>query len=510
VTRPSQEPRGCNLAADLFAAQHAAGRGRLAAVVDEEGAWSYDDLAGRAAAAAGALREAGVRRRERVLIALPGGRDWAAAFLGALWAGAVAVPVDPAIPVATAEAVVEDVTPVAVVSEDDSPWCGRRPLSPAALAAGGEVAPAPRSRDDLAFLVMSSGSTGRPKGVQHVHGAALAQVRGCLRGALGAGPADRCHAAAAPWTALGLFIGLLRPLGAGATAVLTRRRPGPRATLNVLADQEVTVAAAVPALWDQIAAFMERNPEAGRRPWSLRAAVASGDVLAPAVAQRAGAAIGVDLLDGLGAAECGDIVLLGRAGAAGRPVPGVEVRVVSDSGRAGRRGEPGRLAVRAPTCATGYWRRPEPSRDLCAGDWIHLGDRAVREAGGLRWVGRADDLLKVDGTWVSPAAVEACLATHPAVAEAAVVGRAAPSGARRPVAFVVPAGGPGLDAPTASALVRHVARALGRASCPATVSAVAALPRLPSGKLDRRRLLAPAAPGAAAAEHAGAAAAAVG
>jgi 4-hydroxybenzoate adenylyltransferase len=160
------------------------------------------------------------------------------------------------------------------------------------------------------------------------------------------------------------------------------------------------------------------------------------------------------------------------ADADGRPVPP---------------GEPGRLWIRSPSNTTGYWRRPDETRDLVHGPWLRMGDVLVERDGAYRHLGRSDDLFKVDARWVSPAEVEACLLTHPAVDQAAVAGMPADDGLVRPAAFIVPVAGADPEG-LGEVLRRHVARALEPYKAPQTIILREDLPRLPSGKLDRRSL----------------------
>ena len=151
-------------------------------------------------------------------------------------------------------------------------------------------------------------------------------------------------------------------------------------------------------------------------------------------------------------------------------------------------GRPARLWIRSDSNTTGYWRRVAETREVVFGPWLRMGDVLAETDGVYRHLGRADDLFKVDARWVSPVEVEAALLDHGAVAEVAVVGRPDDDGLLRPAAFVVltPEADPGDD--LAAALRRHVARALAPHTAPQTVTVVDELPRLPSGKLDRRRL----------------------
>ena len=346
--------------------------------------------------------------------------------------------------------------------------------------------------EDLAYLVYSSGSTGRPKGAMHAHRDLRAGIETYAAEVLALGPGDRCHSTARLFTSLGFGNGFFRVLGRGATAVLSGVLPTPRAVLATVEREGVTVLTGVPTFWSQLARFLERHPGPGALA-SVRLAVSSGDSLPPAVAARLRAVAGLDLIQGLGCSECSNVVISTRPGepgeeTLGRAVAGVEIRLADDEGREVEPGTPGRLWIRSDSNTTGYWRRVAETREVVFGPWLRMGD-VLAETGGLyRHLGRADDLFKVDARWVSPVEVEAVLLDHGAVAEAAVVGRPGADGLLRPAAFVVLAPEAEERGDLAAALRRHVARALAPHSAPQTVTVVDALPRLPSGKLDRRRL----------------------
>ena len=171
-----------NLADALVERHRRLGRGAAPAVLDDDGALTFDELSDASARAAGALRARGVRRGDRVVVLLPDGRRSVQALLGAVRLGAVAVPLDPATPPDRLAAVLRDCAPATVV--DDGALDGGR--EPVADVGAGEIA----------LLVYTSGTTGRPKGVAHVHGAAAAGGPSFLRDLAGVGPGDRCHAAA--------------------------------------------------------------------------------------------------------------------------------------------------------------------------------------------------------------------------------------------------------------------------------------------------------------------------
>jgi acyl-coenzyme A synthetase/AMP-(fatty) acid ligase len=328
----------------------------------------------------------------------------------------------------------------------------------------------------------------------HAHGDMRTGIETYAAEILGLGPEDRCHSMARLFTSLGFGNGFFRVIGSGATAVLSAPRPSPRGVLETVARERVTVLSAVPTFWLQLARFLERHPDPDALA-TVRLAVSSGDSLPGAVAARLREATGVELIEGLGCSECSNIVISTRPGepfrpgVLGRPVDGVEVKLADDDGAPVAQGEPGRLWIRSDSNTSGYWHREEETRELVRGDWIAMGDTLMEDGDGtLRHLGRSDDLFKVDARWVSPPQVEGALIGHAAVADAAVVGRADDEGLTRTAAFVVLT--PGADAgdDLAEALRKHVAHELAPHMAPRTVTVVEELPRLPSGKLDRRAL----------------------
>jgi acyl-coenzyme A synthetase/AMP-(fatty) acid ligase len=456
--------------------RHLAGQGDAVAVVDDHGSWTFADLSGACDRAAAGLQRLGVRAGDRVVVALPDGRESAAALIGAMRIGAIAVPLDPEGPPAHRDAVVDDCVPRLVV--DNPGVLDGRTARPGAAGLP----------EDPALIVYTSGTTGRPKGVVHAHRTLSPAGPSFLRDVVGVGPGDRCHAAARTSTALGFFIGLARPLAAGATAVLSASRTSPRRTIDLVSEHGVTVLAAVPTLWAQIASVLRRDPDGARRLAALRTSLSSGDRLPAGLAEEM-AGLGCHLVDALGSSECGDVYLSesgdGRgAGVLGHTTPGIELRCGAGAAP---------LWVRTPCAALGYWRRPELTARLRRGAWTRTEDVVVRESCGYRLLGRSDDLFKVGGRLVSPLEIERALAEHPLIAEAAVVGTPQRGGLTRPAAFVVTAGGGRASAGLERELQRLVARRLAPDLAPGRVAVLQTLPRLAGGKLDRRALSAVAA-----------------
>ncbi len=458
------------------------------AIADDSGRWSFAELDAAAARAAGTLAGAGVTRGDRVAILLPDSRVWAAAFLGATRLGAVAVALNPDGPVADP---IDDSEPRVVVASEAADPGDLARIDPDGLLAGPEHPVTDVGADELAYLVYSSGSTGRPKAAMHSHGDLRAGIETYAAKVLRLTPADRCFSMARLFTSLGFGNGFFRVLGSGSTVVLRERQPGASEMASLIEREGVTVLSAVPTSWAQLGALARRRPEVSAALGALRAGVASGDALPPSVADAVRDASGLELMVGLGCSECSNIVIsteLGEpaAGTLGRSVPGVDIELRDEHDHPVSPGTPGRLWIRSDSNTSGYWRREELTADVVHGDWLRMGDMLEERGGRYVYVGRADDMFKVDGGWVSGTQVEAALLEHPGVAEVAVVSRPDARGLARTAAAIVLE--PGVEDAPADELRHLVSDAVGEHAIPRMVSVRAQLPRVASGKINRRAL----------------------
>jgi acyl-coenzyme A synthetase/AMP-(fatty) acid ligase len=222
----------------------------------------------------------------------------------------------------------------------------------------------------------------------------------------------------------------------------------------------------------------------------VRACVSAGERLPPEVYAAWRERFGVEILDGLGATETIFMVLSNRpgqsrAGTTGTPVPGTTVRILDAEGCAVPVDTPGVLHLRTPSASPAYWNRVDRSRATFLGEWLRTGDVLSRDGDGFyHHLGREDDLFKVAGMWVTPGEVESVLLSHPAVAEAAVVGARDAGGLVKPFAFVVASNG----APAERLIGELTALAAERLSPhqrPRHIAVVDALPRTATGKLQR-------------------------
>ena len=454
---------------------------------------TYREIASRAGRVRRGLLDAGLTPGDRLALCMHDGVDLCCAFLGALQAGVLPMPLNTLLtPSDYAYILADSGAAAAVVSPpladawrqagQDAVWRGHLwqdlPLGPASdprSAGHGARADAP------AFLLYSSGSTGRPKGVVHSHGNLLATADLFGEAVLALAEDDVVYSAAKLFFAYGLGNSLTFPLSAGATSVLQPERVTPEIVWRVLREHRVTVFCGVPTLFASLLASPDFPPGG---ELALRLCVSAGEPLPAEISRAWSARTGVEILDGVGSTEMLHIFLC-----QGRPVAGYEARLIGEAGGEAPPGELGELHVRGPSAALGYWNNREKTAATFAEGWVRTGDRFQRdEAGAYLFRGRADDMLKVSGIWVSPAEVEGVLIAHDAVLEAAVVGVADAHGLTKAKAFVVLR--PDIAAsPELSLDLQAFAKSrLAPHKYPRQIEFVAELPRTATGKIRRHVL----------------------
>ena len=502
-------------AADWFIDRHIReGRGERLAFIDPWRRLSYGDLHRETARFGAALAGAGLRQEQRVGLVLRDTCAFPIAFWGALRAGLVPVPINTLLPPAHIAALLADCRAALVVASPSlAPALTADPAAPrcivveeggegedaaeglARFLAGAPAAIAPPisvSPDETAFWLYSSGSTSAPKGTRHVHGSLRATYETYGRQVLGIAPDDLMFSAAKLFFAYGLGNAMTFPMAVGAAAVLLPGRPTPEAVFAVLSEHQPTIFGGVPTLYAAMLANPAIGPGAGSA--RLRRAISAGEPLPERIGREFARITGVDILDGIGSTEMLHIFISNRPeeirlGTTGRAVPGYDLKIVDAEDREVAVGEPGELLVRGASAAEGYWNQRARSRHTFIGEWTRTGDTYFRDALGFyHYCGRADDMLKVGGIWVSPAEVEAALVAHEAVLEAAVVGHPDPEGLIKPRAFIVLK--PGMTASPAllKTLQELVKERAGPWKYPRWIEVLDELPKTATGKIQRFKL----------------------
>ncbi len=511
-------PRDYNFAADVLQRNLDAGRANNPAYVDARGTTTYGQLADRVARFGAALRGLGIKREERVLMAMLDTIDWPTAFLGCLKAGIVAVPVNTLLTeddyrfmladsrakcLLVSEALFPKFEKLIKQSPDlehvivsgDNPQNldakGYRLFEDLIGADEPESFTAPTTADDIAFWLYTSGSTGKPKGAVHVH--ASLKLAADLYGTPVAGikESDMVYSVAKLFFAYGLGNAMTFSLSVGATTVLLADRPTPDGVAALLRKHPITVFYAVPTFY---AAFLNSPNAPQKSELKIRRCISAGEALPEEIARKWHERYGVEISDGLGTTEMLHIYLSNRPGATkygttGKAVPGYDIKLIGEDGNAVKQGEMGELYVRGPTAAVMYWNNREKSRSTFQGEWTRSGDKYIEDAEGYYiCCGRQDDMLKVSGMYVSPFEVEAALSSHPDVLEAAVVGWNDEQKLIKPKAFVV------LKQPDKAndALIRtlqeHVKQKLAPYKYPRWIEFRKELPKTATGKIQRFKL----------------------
>jgi len=523
------------------------GRGAKTAIECGDARITYEQLLENTNRAGNALLELGVRPEERVLLLLLDTPDFLYSFFGAIKIGAVPVPVNTLARHRDYEYMLNDSRArVVVVSEPLLPHLetiageklrylrqivvatdfmeGLSLQHPSLRTAGVENAPrndstapfpvrslknlmgaaspqleaAATSKDEAAFWLYSSGSTGPSKGCVHLHHDMVVCTEAYAKGILRMQESDRCFSVARLFFAYGLGNAGYYPLGCGATTILDPVRPTPATIFADIERYKPTLFFSVPT---NFAALLAHQREGGGDfdLQSVRFAISAGEALPAPLFHRFKERFGVEILDALGSTETLHMVIANgpsavKAGSSGKIIPGYEARLVDENGAEAATNEIGDLLVKSDATCAYYWNKHEKSKETFVGGWFRTGDKYYRDEDGYFWyAGRANDLFKVSGLWLSPAEVESVLIAHVAVREAAVVAREDKDGLVKPAAYVVleasaEVWGVAPREELARELRELVGQRIGGYKRPRWIEFVAEIPKTATGKLQRFKL----------------------
>ncbi len=454
---------------------------------------SYAELRQRVRQAAGAWQSRGLQLGQRVIVFAPDSIEWVVTYLGVIWAGGVAIGVNPRL-------AMTELAPILLESEVRFIWC--EPESAAALmpvlagmanapdlivsgseAAAVEVDAVLQSSEAAALWIGTSGTTGVSKGVIHAQRVAW-QPHVFASGVLGLCASDRLYASSKLFFAYALGNSLLAGLRAGATVILDREWPNPERVLAMVRQHQPTLVFCVPTLYSKMLQTGVA-PQLARQ--GIRHLVSAGEALPASVRQAWREATGLGIVSGYGTSETLSLMLYSvRDDGLLQPTPETQVRFLEGVDAAA----PQRIELASCSIALGYWQRATAQADGFHDGWYCPGDMFLRHADGqLEYAGRNDDLLKISGRWVSTLWVEQGLssAAGDSVAQLACVGVRTPEGLTAMALLVVAAAGQQVEA--AQRISTGIAE-LPTYRQPRWVHWVKSLPLTATGKLQRARLTA--------------------
>ncbi|QTN45478.1 AMP-binding protein [Ectopseudomonas mendocina] len=469
----------------------------------ERATWTFEQLQAASARFANLLASRGIGAGDCVSGILPRTPELLITILGTWRAGAIYQPlftafgpkaIEHRVHTAGSKLVVTDVLNRAKLDEVEQ--------APPALVVGEDFwaemeqqadrfEPVMRQADDPFLLMFTSGTTGLAKPLQVPLKAIVAFV-GYMREAVGLRPEDRFWNLADPGWAYGLYYAVTGPLALGHATTFYEGAFSVESTCRVIREYGITNLAGSPTAFRLLLAARDEVEAAlkGR----LRAVSSAGEPLTPEVIRWFAEGLGCTIHDHYGQTELGmvlcnhhDLAHPVRLGAAGFAMPGHRVVVLDEQQRELPAGQPGILALdraRSPL----FWfpgYRAMATKSF-VGDYYLSGDTVeLNEDGSISFVGRADDVITTSGYRVGPFDVESALIEHPAVIEAAVIGKPDPERTERVKAFIVLHAGHAADDALAEALQQYVRKRLSAHAYPREIEFVSELPKTPSGKIQR-------------------------
>lgn len=536
-------PDAFNMADYFVFSNIEAGRGDKTAILFEDRAITYREVADNVLRVARNLVDDGLLPEQRVLVCMQDRPEFVYAWFGALKAGAVVTQINPQLPAADYEYYLNYVKPqFAFVDEVSLPefekafqntrHCARGRLYDNVIVAGRQrldqprkvyfdrdnappadswepdshqsfdfwlsqkpeaaAQPWPTRKDDPAVWLFTSGTTGHSKGAVHCHFHFPFNTEVYAKSFIGLRESDITIAGPRLFFGYATGTNLMFPFAAGATTVLFREHPAPEKLFELVERHQCTVLTSVPTLINKM---LQADPGRRRSLRTLRFMWSAGEALPRELHERWDRNFGVPIIDGIGSAESFHIYISNRPndvrpGSLGRLVPGYEARLVDDDGKPVAQGDVGTLWLKGDSAALHYHAAYAKSCEHLRGGWIVSGDKFRQDADGYWFYeGRGDDLLKSGGIYVSPLEVENCLLQHSAVKECCVIGRKDDAGLEKPLAIVVPQAGSRAGKELEAELIAFAKSRLARYKAPHWVAFTdQPLPRNDRDKIDRKAL----------------------
>ncbi|MEH2162322.1 MAG: benzoate-CoA ligase family protein [Nostoc sp.] len=432
-------PEVFNVAAYFLEGNLVQGRSEKTAFYYQSETYTYAQLNSYVQRTAKLLSHLDLERENRIAILLSDTPEFVFTFWGAIWLGAIPVPINTACSLDEIQYILQNSRAKLLVTTQE--WQGK--LAPVQsqflrhiLLADGEnplislltqqeetLPCAETSRDEPAFWLYTSGSTGQPKGVIHLHQSMVVCAEQYGKIMLGLHQDDIIYSVAKIPFAYGLGNTLYMPMAVGAASILSDANNA----FDIIADihhYRPTVLFGIPSAYASILSADDISP---LDVSSIRLCVSAAEQLPKSIWHKWLLTYNHEICEGIGTTEFLHIFLtnqLGKCkpGSSGRPVPGYDVQVIDEDGFPCSAGEIGDLQVTGESLMLGYWNRLQQTRKVLYGKTMRTGDKYLCDAEGYFWfMGRQDDLFKVNGQWLSPLEIEDILHQHPQIFEVAAV-----------------------------------------------------------------------------------------
>ncbi|MBE8987826.1 benzoate-CoA ligase family protein [Nostoc sp. LEGE 12450] len=502
-----QLPDIFNIAAYFIEGNFTQGRSEKIAFYYQNQTYTYAQVSGFVRRSARLFANLGLEQENRIAILLPDSPEFVFGFWGAIWLGAVPVPINTTCSLDEIQYILQDSRAKLLLTTKE--W--QEKLTPIQsqslrhlLLKDGESAYlsllnqqdellscAKTSADEPAFWLYTSGSTGRPKGVIHLHQSMVVCAERYGKATLGLRQDDITYSVAKMSFAYGLGNTLYMPMAVGAASVLSDASNA----FDIITDIQhyrPTILFGIPSVYAGILALSEIAP---LDVSSLRLCASAAEQLPKSIWHQWLETHNHEICEGIGTTEFLHIFLSNqigecKPGSSGRPIPGYDVQIIDDNGLPCPPGEIGNLQVTGESLMWGYWKRLQQTRQVIYGDTMRTGDKYLRDADGyFYFMGRNDDLFKVNGQWISPMEIEDILHQHPQILEVAVVPESSNEEQLTQIVAYISLK-PGHPAtPEIEINIRKFAKQqLPHFKAPKIVYFVEKLPRTSTGKIHRRLL----------------------
>ena len=481
------------------------------AFIDNNNSITYQELFRKVKAFSYSIKKYQIKENDRIILCMHDSIEYPIVFLGLIWSGIIPICINTMLPKKDYAYMIEDSEAKAIITlsdfknsflsiienkknkpllisdDNDELNCLNKLINQAENSIEN---PYDSNENDVAFWLYSSGSTGTPKGTLHIHKSLIATANTYAKKIIKINKNDICFSAAKLFFAYGLGNALTFPMSIGATSILMAGRPTAESVSNIIKKYSVTLFYGVPTLY---AALLSSNININDYQ-SLRLSISAGEALPAHLCEKWQKLLGISILDGIGSTEMLHIFISNSIedtipGASGRPVEGYKARLINDDGKEAFDDEIAELEVQGPSSAISYWKKPEKSKLTFKENWVKTGDKYIRNKDGIyTYCGRADDMMKVSGQYVSPFEVEAALQNHKDVLEAAVVGEKDINGLIKPKAFIVLNENVSTSKNLELELTNHVKSQLTPFKYPRSYEFIDTLPKTATGKIQRFKL----------------------